>query len=91
MKARLMFLISLVLTIVALLAVIGARGELEQGVRVGFTLVVESIDDHRLARDTLLPDWTCTEVKAVRVIYLATLFSLWFAIAAAPRWLAKLR
>jgi len=53
---------------------------------IGFTLVVQNIDDHRLAGDTLCPGWTWGEVKAARLIYLAAFFSVWFAIAAMPRW-----
>jgi hypothetical protein len=55
---------------------------------IGFTYVVENVDDHRLAGDTLCPGWTWGEVKTARLVYLAAFFSLWFAIAAAPRWAA---
>jgi len=50
------------------------------------TFVAQDIDDHRLAGDMLCPGWTWGEVKAARLIYLATFFSVWFAIAAIPRW-----
>ena|SRR5436190_15112536 len=53
---------------------------------VGFAFFAENIEDHKSARDTLLPGWTWGEVKFARLIYLAAFFSLWFAIAAVPRW-----
>ena len=55
---------------------------------IGFTFVVENVDDHQLAGDKLCPGWTWGEVRAARLIYLAAFFSLWLAIAAAPRWAA---
>jgi hypothetical protein len=53
---------------------------------MGFALVVQSIDDHRLAGDTLGPGWTWDGVKAARLIYLAAFYSLWFLLATGPRW-----
>ena len=52
----------------------------------GIVFIVENIDDHRLAGDTLCPGWTWGEVKAVRLVYLAAFFGVWFAVAAMPRW-----
>jgi hypothetical protein len=56
---------------------------------VPFILIAESIDTHRLAGDKLCPGWTWEEAKMVKLIYWVSFLSLWFAIAAAPRWLRR--
>lgn len=53
---------------------------------MGFALVAQDIDDHRLAGDTLSPGWTWEKIKAARAIYQAAFLALWFALAAMPRW-----
>jgi|ERR1051326_154424 hypothetical protein len=51
-----------------------------------FALLVENVDDHRLAGDKLMPGWTWGEVETARLIYLVCFCSLWAACAIAPRW-----
>ena len=52
---------------------------------VPFALVVQDIDDHRLAGDTPLPGWDWGEIKTARLIWLGGFFLIWFTIAVLPR------